>query len=152
MSRATGEPTDAPQCSGLLALPEPPDAVFCFNDLLALGAIRACIDADVAVPDQVAIAGFDDIQEGQFSNPTLTTISTDLQELAAEALRLLLSRLSDEDRPPVSVTVPWSLLTRESTATAPATETDLVTVIAPGRPGDRQEPRRRRNPRIPGSY
>jgi DNA-binding LacI/PurR family transcriptional regulator len=106
---------------GLLALPEPPDAVFCFNDLLALGAIRACIDADVAVPGQVAIAGFDDIQEGQFSNPTLTTISTDLQELAAEALRLLLSRLSDEHRPPVSVTVPWSLLTRESTATAPAT-------------------------------
>ena len=48
---------------------DPPDAVFCFNDLMAIGALRACVDAGVEVPDEVAVAGFDDITEGRFSNP-----------------------------------------------------------------------------------
>ncbi len=47
----------------LLDLPEPPDAVFCFNDLMAIGALRACVEAGVRVPEEVAIVGFDDIAE-----------------------------------------------------------------------------------------
>lgn len=49
----------------LLDLPEPPDAVFCFNDLMAIGALRACSERGVRVPDDVAVAGFDDILEGR---------------------------------------------------------------------------------------
>ena len=48
---------------GLLALPQPPDAVFCFNDLLALGALRDAADRGLRVPDDVAVVGFDDIEE-----------------------------------------------------------------------------------------
>ena len=104
----------------LLALPNPPDAVFCFNDLMAIGAIRACVEAGVGVPGQIAIAGFDDIAEGRFSNPTLTTVSADLDVLSREALRLLLSRIDSTERPAESVAVPWSLKVRESTTRRPA--------------------------------
>ena len=99
----------------LLALPEPPDAVFCFNDLMAVGALRACSVAGVSVPEEVAVAGFDDIAEGRFSSPTLTTVAADLDVLSREALRLLLLRLGGADLPPVSVKVPWTLRVREST-------------------------------------
>ena len=97
---------------------EPVDAVFCFNDLMAIGAMRACVTAGVSVPDEVAIAGFDDIAEGRFSNPTLSTISTDLALLSREVLRLVLSRVDGRDSPPESVSVPWQLMIRESTAGA----------------------------------
>ena len=53
----------------LLALDDPPDAVFCFNDLMAIGALRACAEAGIDVPGEVAIAGFDDIAEGQLLDP-----------------------------------------------------------------------------------
>ncbi|GAA3117059.1 LacI family DNA-binding transcriptional regulator [Nonomuraea salmonea] len=59
----------------LIALPEPPDAVLCYNDLLALGAIRALTRAGWRVPDDVAVVGIDDIEEGQYSTPSLTTIA-----------------------------------------------------------------------------
>ena len=104
----------------LLALPNPPDAVFCFNDLMAIGAIRACVEAGVEVPGEVAIAGFDDIAEGRFSNPTLTTVSADLDVLSQEALRLLLSRVGGAERTAESIAVPWTLEVRESTASMPA--------------------------------
>lgn len=99
----------------LLSRPEPPDAVFCFNDQLAVGALRACVAAAVQVPSQVAVAGFDDTEEGRFSNPPLTTVAVDLELLAQETLRLLLARNATPDRPAEHVKVPWCLKLREST-------------------------------------
>lgn len=61
----------------LLAMPDPPDAVFCYNDLLALGAIRALIRAGRRIPEDVAVVGLDDIEEGQYSTPSLTTVAPD---------------------------------------------------------------------------
>ena len=108
----------ARRCS---SLPEPPDAVFCFNDLMAVGALRACVEAGVRCPSDVAIAGFDDIAEGRFHSPSLTTIAADLDVLSEEALRLLLLRVGGEKSPAASVKVPWTLQIRESTVgrTAP---------------------------------
>lgn len=99
----------------LLARPEPPDAVFCFNDLMAIGALRACAETGIRVPEQVAVAGFDDIAEGRYSTPTLTTVSADLDVLAGEALRLLLKRVQGQETGAETVEVPWTLTIREST-------------------------------------
>ncbi|MDQ7909746.1 LacI family DNA-binding transcriptional regulator [Phytohabitans sp. ZYX-F-186] len=105
----------------LLATGARPDAVVCFNDTLALGAMRALHDAGLRVPDDVAVAGFDDIEDGRFSVPTLTTVAPDKVELARIAVDLLAARLaSTEGTPPREQTVPHRLIPRESTATAPA--------------------------------
>lgn len=100
----------------LLALPRPPDAVFCFNDLLALGAIRALTEAGVRVPDDVAVVGFDDIEESRFSVPTLTTVSPDKAAIAAEAVGHLARRLENgAGSAPEEVLVSYRLEVREST-------------------------------------
>lgn len=113
----------------LLARDRPPEAVFCFNDLMAVGALRACAEAGVRVPEEIAIAGFDDIPECEFITPSLSTVAADLDALSREALRLLLSRVAGSTDPIERVRVPWELKLRESTGsparppstTAPAT-------------------------------
>jgi DNA-binding LacI/PurR family transcriptional regulator len=99
----------------LLALPEPPDAVFAFNDLIALGAIRALHDHGLRVPRDVAVIGFDDVEEGQFSTPTLTTVSPDKEQIGRVAVERLLARV--EGRPaaaPAEIQPPFRLVIRES--------------------------------------
>ena len=99
----------------LLDLPEPPDAVFCFNDLLALGAIRTLLERGFRVPEDVAVAGFDDIEDGRFSTPTLTTIAPDTARIAEIAVDLLAERLGEANEPPREVKVGHRLVVREST-------------------------------------
>jgi DNA-binding LacI/PurR family transcriptional regulator len=79
----------------LMSRPDPPDAVFCFNDLLALGAIRGLADLGIRVPDDVAVAGFDNIEEGRYSVPTLSTISPDTSGIARQAVARLTRQLDD---------------------------------------------------------
>lgn len=99
----------------LLALPSPPDAVFCFNDLMAVGAVRACAEAGVRVPEDVAVIGFDGIAETRYANPSISTISPDLTHLARRALEILVSRIDGDTSPSQEVAVPWTLVAREST-------------------------------------
>lgn len=65
------------------------DAIFAFNDLLALGAMHVLITAGVGVPDDMAIIGFDDIEEARYSTPSLSSISPDTPALARLALDLI---------------------------------------------------------------
>lgn len=102
----------------LLSLRRPPEAVFCFNDLMAIGALRACYEAGVRVPEDVAVAGFDNIAEGGFTTPTLTTIAPDLDALADAALRMVIARIDDPSLPAHDISVPWHLVVRESTVGA----------------------------------
>lgn len=100
----------------LLALPEPPDAVFCFNDLLALGAIRGASEAGARVPEDIAIVGIDDIEDGRFSTPSLTTISPDKEQIARLSMEFLQSRMAgDRDAAPREVQADFRLVEREST-------------------------------------
>jgi len=100
----------------LLALPEPPDAVFAYNDLIAIGAIRAVLEAGLRIPDDIAIIGIDDIEEGRFSTPTLTTISPDKEHIGRLAVRALVARIEGKPvTPPYDVQPPFRLVTREST-------------------------------------
>jgi DNA-binding LacI/PurR family transcriptional regulator len=101
----------------LLATGRSPDAVVCLNDTLALGAIRALYDAGLRVPDDVAIAGFDDIEDGRYSIPTLTTAAPDKAHLARVAVDLLATRLAATDgASPREQIVPHRLVVRESSA------------------------------------
>ncbi|MFB8245577.1 LacI family DNA-binding transcriptional regulator [Streptomyces sp. NPDC001046] len=105
----------------LLALDEPPQAVFCFNDLLALGAQRTALARGLRIPGDVAVAGFDDIEDGRYSTPTLTTVSPDKEQLARVAVEMLEQQIYGS-RPPGSrplpreVTAAHRLLVRESTS------------------------------------
>jgi DNA-binding LacI/PurR family transcriptional regulator len=100
----------------LLARSDPPDAVFCYSDLVALGALRAVVRAGLRVPEDIALIGYDDIEEGRYSNPTISTISPDKAAIAATAVDRLLQRItSPEPLPGVEVGAAYRLVAREST-------------------------------------
>ncbi|MGH8775204.1 MAG: LacI family DNA-binding transcriptional regulator [Jiangellaceae bacterium] len=100
----------------LLAIDQPPDAVFCFNDLLALGALRTLHEHGKRVPQDVAVAGVDDIEDGRFSVPSLTTVSPDKEAIAEHAVSMLAARLAGDDAvEPRDVRAPFTLQVREST-------------------------------------
>lgn len=105
--------------SSLLALAEPPDAVFCFTDPLALGALRALHDHQVAVPGEVAVVGFDDIEDGRFSVPRLSSVRPDKDWLARTTFQRLLARLGGEEREPATLIVPHRLEVRDSSRNRP---------------------------------
>jgi len=112
-------PHGAAAMARLLQLPQPPDAVFCCNDLLAIGAIRAALERGVAIPDQVAVAGFDDIAEGSYAFPSLTTIAPDKAAIAEAAVGLAHQRsrpTRGKPSDPQDLRTPFTLKIRESTA------------------------------------
>jgi DNA-binding LacI/PurR family transcriptional regulator len=98
----------------LLALSKPPDAVFCYNDLLAIGALRVAITRGLKVPDDIAVVGFDDIEEGRYCVPCLTTVSPDKEDIAQAAIDHLFARIEEPDRPFVSHVSDHQLVARES--------------------------------------
>lgn len=91
-----------------------PDALLCFSDLLAIGALRAAHDLGYRVPGDVAVVGIDDVPEGRFCIPSLTTISLDIPFIAAQAVQMIADRLDDPQRPPREIIAPHSLIERES--------------------------------------
>ena len=93
-----------------------PDALFCFTDSMAIGALSVLWKRGIRVPDDVAVAGFDDIADGQYAVPSLTTVSFDKRLMATEALRLLTERMGDRAGAQRVVTVDYSIVERESTA------------------------------------
>ncbi|MBC7291736.1 MAG: LacI family DNA-binding transcriptional regulator [Actinotalea sp.] len=105
----------------LLDLPEPPDAVFCFNDLLGLGALRALRDRGLSAPEDVAVVGIDDIEEGRFSAPSLSTVAPDKRAIAETAIDLLLGRRALPEEGPPTAVVGHCLVVRESTGGAGGT-------------------------------
>jgi len=93
-----------------------PDAIFAFNDDMAFGALRALYETGIRVPDDVAVAGFDDVVEARFSVPSLTTIAPDKRLIAQCAVANLVERMNGESgAPPRDVVVPYRLERREST-------------------------------------
>lgn len=77
----------------LLATAQPPDAVFCFSDELALGALRAIHEHGLRAPEDLALVGFDDIEDGRYATPSLTTVAPDKQQIAEQALQCLADRI-----------------------------------------------------------
>ena len=98
----------------LLALDEPPTAVFACNDLMAIGAICAASQLKLRIPQDVAIIGCDDIALASFTNPRLTTIAQPKREMGAAAVEMLVERIKDKDRPPTRRVLPTKLVLRDS--------------------------------------
>lgn len=93
----------------LLALPQPPDAIFAYNDVAALVAMRACARKGLRVPQDIAIVGFDDIDAAAWAHPPLTTVAVDKRELGQDAFHLL----QNEERER-NLLLPVRLIVRES--------------------------------------
>jgi len=91
-------------------------ALFCYNDLSALGAMRALKDHGLRVPEDVSVVGFDDVQIAAFHNPSLTTIRQPLNQMGNVAARVLLQRIRGQATFPDSVPILPELVIRESTA------------------------------------
>ncbi len=91
------------------------DAIFCANDATASGALAALVEAGVAVPDDVALAGFDDLDFAAGLTPPLTTIRQSVAAQGAEAARVLLDLLEDPDGGPRRILLPTELIIRQST-------------------------------------
>lgn len=115
-ARGAEQALDAALAAGLRV-----DALLCRDDLAAVGALRALRRHGLDVPGDVAVVGWDAIELGASTAPSLTSVAPDTRALAAAALDLLLERLDGEARPGRHVTVGHRVLVRES-APAPAEE------------------------------
>jgi LacI family transcriptional regulator len=103
----------------LFSLPEPPTAIFAFNDNMAVGVLRAAQERGVRIPDELSLVGFDDIELASFVTPRLTTVHQSLHEMGRLAAGLL-SRFIDRqpiDTPHLELAT--RLIVRESTGPAP---------------------------------
>jgi LacI family transcriptional regulator len=94
-------------------------AIFCFDDITAIGAVRALADAGLSCPDDISVMGFDDIASAMYHTPRLTTVRQPLHRMGQIAAQILLRRIQypQEDYPKTVMFDP-ELMVRESTGSA----------------------------------
>jgi DNA-binding LacI/PurR family transcriptional regulator len=101
------------------------DGVFCFNDTLALGALHTLLRAGLRVPDDVAVVGFDNIEDAEFSMPPLTSVEPGREQIAATAVELLAEQIDSKDaqREHRQVVADFAIKVRDSTVGTQAATT-----------------------------
>ena len=109
-SRASG----AQALEQVLARIDEVDGIVCGNDLLALGALHVLRTNGVRVPQDVAVVGWDNTEDGRFANPTLTTVAPDVRAIAEHAVECLVAQVEGRAGEPSDAVVPHRLLVRES--------------------------------------
>jgi DNA-binding LacI/PurR family transcriptional regulator len=107
-----------PVVQQLLAANRPFTAVVAFNDISAIGTIRALNDFNLRVPADISVIGFDDIKAAAYTMPRLTTIRQPLEEMGRTATQLLLNRIHGTATPAEEIAVHPELIVRESTGPA----------------------------------
>ena len=107
-----------PVVQRLLALHQRFTALVCFNDMAAIGAVRALHDAQLRVPHDISVVGFDDIPQAAFQMPSLTTVRQPLHRMGKLSANLLLEHLQTRTALPPEVAVEPELIVRETTAKA----------------------------------
>ena len=100
----------------LLGRRDPPTAIFCFNDEMAMGVLETAKRRRLRVPDDLSVVGFDDIRFARYTDPPLTTIAQPMRAIGEGTVRLLLQILNGNGHAPESVTLPHTLTIRSSTA------------------------------------
>ena len=113
-------PTGAALMGRILDRGGRPDAVVCFNDALALGAVHELSKRGIHIPDDIAVIGFDNVEETRYSQPTLSTIDPGRSQIARLAIDMLCERMDlvdgfDPAAGPREVLVDFDLIAREST-------------------------------------
>jgi len=109
-------PTGLAGAYRLLNLPEPPSAIFAYNDMMALGAMQAITERGLRVPEHIAVIGFDGIALTEHTCPPLSTVEQPIPEMSRLAISMLLDRIND--RAPIesrTVVVEPRLICRAST-------------------------------------
>ena len=105
-------------CTLMEDFENPPTALFCANDEIAVGAISAVNELGLRVPNDVSVIGFDDSSAALVSRPALTTMRQPFQELARHAVELLLAQIQGNETPGKRILLPTSLIVRD-TVSAP---------------------------------
>jgi LacI family transcriptional regulator len=108
------QPSGLRAVANLLASPDPPRAIVCANDEIALGAYAAAAAAGVRIPDDLALTGFDDIPMAGLLSPGLTTVAQPMRELGARVARLLLAQIRGDPPSAPDTILPTRLLIRGS--------------------------------------
>jgi LacI family transcriptional regulator len=101
----------------VLNLAEPATAALCFNDVVAIGLMRALTEAGVSVGADFAVIGFDDIEEAKRTLPALSSVAVNGRDLGSRAAQLLMRHLASGDFEPEAVLCPTTLVIRESCGT-----------------------------------
>ncbi len=99
----------------LISRDDPPTAIFCENDEMAIGAIQRIKQAGLKVPDDISVTGFDDIAFASFSDPPLTTVAQPAEEFGSTAVSLLVDLLEGQIKKVPNVILPFELIVRAST-------------------------------------
>jgi DNA-binding LacI/PurR family transcriptional regulator len=103
----------------LLARKKAFTALFAYNDIAALGAIRAIQEEGLQVPRDVSVVGFDDIPWAAFHTPSLTTVRQPLARMGEIAAETLINMIEREEKQPPEIAIEPTLVVRESTGAAP---------------------------------
>jgi LacI family xylobiose transport system transcriptional regulator len=105
----------------LLRLPDPPTAIFCANDLQALGVYEAARRAGVRIPDDLSVVGFDDLSFTRWSGPPMTTVRQPLMQMGATAANMVVHLARGEQAEQTRIELATTLVVRGSTAPPPRT-------------------------------
>ena len=97
-----------------MALPDPPTAIFCANDLMALGCLEALKDLHLAVPGDVAVVGFDDREISQYTRPPLTTFILPHYDMGAAAAEYLIDHMGGISARPEQMKIECTIVERSS--------------------------------------
>jgi LacI family repressor for deo operon, udp, cdd, tsx, nupC, and nupG len=100
----------------LLGASEKPDAFFCVDDILAAAVIKACARLSVRVPEDVMVAGFDNVDISFMMTPSITTTSQPRFQLGFSSCELLVERITNPDIPVRNILLETDLVIRESTS------------------------------------
>ena len=99
----------------ILNTKKPPTAIYCANDLMAIGAIRAIEELGLRVPEDIAVAGFDDLETARYTRVPVTTVRPPRELAATKGFEMMMAIMRDPKRPAEQVRLPCELIVRAST-------------------------------------
>ncbi len=103
-------------CSSVVLRKDKPDAVVCYNDMVAIGFMGVARSLGISIPNDMSVVGIDNIPFGRFTSPALTTVDTQSERLGEEAMRLLFRQIAGENPPDIEhILLEPRLVMRDST-------------------------------------